>query len=149
MYQPAHLHHPALPPPLPGPDNPPREGKRKKSSSSKASKKQKTEGGGGKARGGFAKLVTVSPALAEVLGKEQASRSELTKFFWEYFKTNGLQVGWLCYSRVLSTVVGRGGGLEGWGKELASRSELTRLEMVLRLHPNPSAAGRRMHVQVV
>jgi chromatin remodeling complex protein RSC6 len=34
----------------------------------------------------------VSPALAEVLGKEQASRSELTKFFWDYFKSNQLQV---------------------------------------------------------
>eukprot|EP00803_Ostreobium_quekettii_P011263 evm.model.scf_1173.2 EVM.evm.TU.scf_1173.2 scf_1173:6722-7150(-) len=48
---------------------------------------KKTRRGGG----GFAKPLKVSTELADFLGSAEISRPQLTKFMWDYFKSNGLQ----------------------------------------------------------
>jgi upstream activation factor subunit UAF30 len=47
-------------------------------------------GGGGKARGGFAVPCKLSPEMAEVVGRDTMTRSDLTKWFWNYFRTKDL-----------------------------------------------------------
>ncbi len=43
------------------------------------------------ARGGIAQLVTPSPELAAIVGKEPLSRANLTKQVWDYIKSHNLQ----------------------------------------------------------
>ena len=40
---------------------------------------------------GFTKQMKLSPELAEVVGKKEASRAECTKGLWAYIKKHGLQ----------------------------------------------------------
>jgi upstream activation factor subunit UAF30 len=47
-------------------------------------------GGGGKARGGFAVPCKLSPEMAEVVGRDTMTRSDLTKWFWAYFRAKDL-----------------------------------------------------------
>lgn len=67
----------------------PKRPRAEESSSSKATKKVKKEGGSG--GGGFAKPVRLSAVLADFMGKEMASRTEVVKRLWEQIKENGLQ----------------------------------------------------------
>lgn len=43
------------------------------------------------ATGGFVAPIKLSPELSEFVGKESAARGELTKFFWNYWKSNSMQ----------------------------------------------------------
>ncbi|CAD7703255.1 unnamed protein product [Ostreobium quekettii] len=80
--------------------------KRKPGRQKAAAEPKKTRGVGRKARtekddkgekktrrggGGFAKPLKVSTELADFLGSTEISRPQLTKFMWDYFKSNGLQ----------------------------------------------------------
>jgi upstream activation factor subunit UAF30 len=53
-------------------------------------------GGGGKARGGFAVPVRLSPEMQEVVGRATMTRADLTKWFWNYFRTKDLMVSSTC-----------------------------------------------------
>jgi upstream activation factor subunit UAF30 len=44
-----------------------------------------------KANAAFMKPMTISPALAEVIGDKPMPRTEVTKKLWAYIKKNGLQ----------------------------------------------------------
>ncbi len=44
-----------------------------------------------KANAAFMKPMTLSPALAEVIGDKPMPRTEVTKKLWAYIKKNGLQ----------------------------------------------------------
>lgn len=44
-----------------------------------------------KANAAFMKPLTISPELAQVVGKGPMPRSEVVKKLWEYIKKNGLQ----------------------------------------------------------
>lgn len=52
----------------------------------------------------------LSPQLAAWVGKETASRPEITKHFWAYCKERGLQV---CAAAEVAGCRGGGGGLDG------------------------------------
>jgi len=44
-----------------------------------------------KPNAGFARPVTPSPALAQIVGSQPMRRTEVTKKLWAYIKENGLQ----------------------------------------------------------
>ncbi len=61
----------------------------KKDSQKKTSKAGSN--GGSNARGGLAKPVRPSDDLAQVVGKGEMTRAEVTKKVWDYVKSNNLQ----------------------------------------------------------
>jgi upstream activation factor subunit UAF30 len=61
--------------------------KAKKATAKKATSKAKAKGGGS----GFMKAYTLSDALAAVIGKAEAARTEITSGLWKYIKANDLQ----------------------------------------------------------
>ena len=50
--------------------------------------KEKAEGGPNQA---FMKALTISPALAKIVGNTPLPRTEVTKKLWKYIKKNNLQ----------------------------------------------------------
>lgn len=51
----------------------------------------KPKGGVAKSKGtGLQKPIKITQPLADVLGKEEVTRPELTKLMWKYFKDNNL-----------------------------------------------------------
>jgi upstream activation factor subunit UAF30 len=63
-----------------------------KKGKAKVAKKTTTKPkGAAKLRGGISTPVSLSPALASIVGKDTLTRAELTKRIWDYIKKNKLQ----------------------------------------------------------
>lgn len=62
-----------------------------KKTAKKAAKKTAKKAGKRKPNAAFMKPLTLSPALAEVLGNKPLPRTEIIKKIWDYIKKNGLQ----------------------------------------------------------
>lgn len=63
----------------------------KKAPKKKAAKKAAKKGGKRKPNAAFMAPLTLSPALADVVGNKPMPRTEIIKKIWDYIKKNGLQ----------------------------------------------------------
>ena len=63
----------------------------KKAAPKKAAKKAAKKKSARKPNAAFMKALTLSPALAEVIGDKPVPRTEIVKKIWVYIKKNGLQ----------------------------------------------------------
>lgn len=63
----------------------------KKAPKKKAAKKVAKKGGKRKPNAAFMAPLTLSPALADVVGNRPMPRTEIIKKIWDYIKKNGLQ----------------------------------------------------------
>lgn len=62
-----------------------------KKAAAKAPKKAAAKRSGGKANAAFMAPLSISPILADVVGKDSLPRTEIIKKIWDYIKAKGLQ----------------------------------------------------------